>query len=429
MGAYRIDIMTLFPDSVGAVLGESILGRAQARGLLEIHCVQIRDFTENRQKQVDDAPYGGGWGCVLMAQPLKSCLDSIMSTASRRKSRVIALSPQGKPFTQGDALRLRDEYDHLVLVCGHYEGIDERFLEACVDEEISVGDFVLTGGEIPAMAVADSVCRLIPGVLSDEECFTGESHWEGLLEYPQYTRPEVWEGRAVPPELLSGDHEAVRLWRRKKSLERTLLKRPDLFDGFVPRSGEDRELVAEILDERGLAPLPCRFDQRRAEVSDLPKIMDIVGEARAYLAECEVPQWQNGYPDETVFRGDISRGECWVFLCRGEIAGTITVSAGPEKEYGDLLGGSWLEEGERYGVVRRIAVSAAFRRRGLAGEMLEFAEELCRGLGKTSVRAATHGENDAMRAFLKKHGYRRRGIVKLSVGGEDPFRVAYEKVL
>lgn len=220
----RIDIMTLFPATVDAVLHESIIGRAAKKGIVEINCVQIRDFTENRQCQVDDYPYGGGFGCVMMAQPLKSCLAHVMSTASGRHSRVIYMSPQGQPYTQETAKRLRRDYDHLVLVCGHYEGVDERFIEACVDEEISLGDFVLTGGEIAAMAVADSVCRLVPGVLADEQCYTGESHWDGLLEYPQYTRPEVWEGRAVPEVLINGDHSKVDKWRRKKQLERTMPK-------------------------------------------------------------------------------------------------------------------------------------------------------------------------------------------------------------
>ena len=222
--------MTLFPDTMNAVLHESILGRAAKKGIIEVNCVQIRDYTENKQCQVDDYPYGGGWGCVMMAQPLKSCLDDIMSTAKDRKSRVIYMSPQGKPYDQQTARRLRDEYDHLVLVCGHYEGIDERFIEECVDEEISIGDFVLTGGEIAAMAVADSVCRLVPGVLSNEECFTGESHWDGVLEYPQYTRPEVWEGRAVPDVLLGGDHQKIDAWRGEKSRERTRLRRPELYE-------------------------------------------------------------------------------------------------------------------------------------------------------------------------------------------------------
>lgn len=222
--------MTLFPGSMSSVLGESIIGRAAKKGAVEINCVQIRDYTENKQMQVDDYPYGGGWGLIMMAQPLKSCLDDIMSKAGKRRSRVIYMSPQGKPFNQQEAKRLRRDYDHLVLVCGHYEGIDERFIEECVDEEISLGDFVLTGGEIAAMAVADCVCRMVPGVLADEECYTGESHWDGLLEYPQYTRPEVWEGRAVPDVLLGGDHQKIDAWRGEKSRERTRLRRPELYE-------------------------------------------------------------------------------------------------------------------------------------------------------------------------------------------------------
>ena len=162
----RIDIMTLFPDSMRAVLGESIIGRAAKKGVIDIHCTQIRDYTDNKQMQVDDYPYGGGWGCVMMAQPLKACLDDVMQKAGPRNSRVIYMSPQGKPFTQAEARRLVADYDHLVLVCGHYEGIDERFIEECVDEELSIGDYVLTGGELAAMVVTDCVCRMVPGVLT-----------------------------------------------------------------------------------------------------------------------------------------------------------------------------------------------------------------------------------------------------------------------
>ena len=242
----KIDILTLFPEHVNAMLHESILGRACKKGILDINCVQIRDYTENRQNQVDDYPYGGGFGCVIMAQPLKACLDAAVQAAGKRRRRVIYLSPQGKPFNQETARRLQREYDHLVLVCGHYEGVDERFLEACVDEEISLGDFVLTGGELAAMAVTDAVCRLVPGVLSDPQCYIGESHWDGLLEYPQYTRPEVWEGRAVPEVLLNGDHQKVEHWRRLQQLERTRERRPDLYRAFQPKTKEDSALIREL---------------------------------------------------------------------------------------------------------------------------------------------------------------------------------------
>ena len=244
----RIDIMTLFPDVVGDMLCESILGRAQERGIIRIECHQIRDYTTNKQKQVDDYPYGGGRGCVMMAQPLHACWEHICKQAGERV-HTIYMSPQGKIFTQADAIRLKNNYKRLILVCGHYEGVDERFIEECVDEEISIGDFVLTGGEIPAMAVADAVCRLVPGVLPDEECYTEESHWDGLLEYPQYTRPEVWNDRRVPEILLSGHHANIARWRRKQSILRTMQRRPDMFAKLEFTSKEDKKILAEIMAE------------------------------------------------------------------------------------------------------------------------------------------------------------------------------------
>ena len=225
----RIDIMTLFPDTVGDMLCESILGRGQERGYIRVECHQIRDYSENKQKQVDDYPYGGGRGCVMLAQPLYKCWKHICDDAGRR-IHTIFMSPCGHVFTQADARRLQREHDRLIIVCGRYEGIDERFVEECVDEELSIGDFVLTGGEIPAMAVADAVCRLVPGVLPDEECFVDESHWDGMLEYPQYTRPEVWCDRHVPEILLTGHHENIKKWRRRQSIQRTRDRRPDMFE-------------------------------------------------------------------------------------------------------------------------------------------------------------------------------------------------------
>ena len=244
----RIDIMTLFPDTMGDMLSDSIIGRGQERGFIRIECHLIRDYTSNKQNQVDDYPYGGGRGCVMQAQPLYDCWKHICDEAGKRV-HTIYMSPCGKVFRQSDAKRLRDDYDRLILVCGHYEGVDQRFIDECVDEEISIGDFVLTGGEIPALAVADAVCRLVPGVLPDEECFTNESHWDGLLEYPQYSRPETWNGRSVPPVLLSGHHANIERWRRKQSIIRTRLRRPDMYEKLEFTSKADKKLLKEIDEE------------------------------------------------------------------------------------------------------------------------------------------------------------------------------------
>ena len=240
----RIDILTLFPDTVGDVLSESILGRAQERGYIRINTHQIREYTTNKQNQVDDYPYGGGRGAVMQADPLYRCWDAVRSTMEGTVHTVY-LSPCGTTFKQADAIRL-SKLDNLILVCGHYEGIDQRFIDECVDEEISLGDFVLTGGEIAAMAVTDAVCRMVPGVLADPECFEDESHYSGLLEYPQYSRPAVWHDREVPAILLSGDHKKVALWRRKQALRRTRDRRPDMYEKLDLSSKQDKKLLAEM---------------------------------------------------------------------------------------------------------------------------------------------------------------------------------------
>ena len=243
----RIDILTLFPETVGDVLSDSILGRAQERGFIRIETHQIRQFTTNKQCQVDDYPYGGGRGAVMMADPLYRCWDYVRQQAEG-KVHTIYMSPCGKTFTQKDAIRL-SQMENLVLVCGHYEGIDQRFIDECVDEEISLGDFVLTGGEIAAMAVTDAVCRMVPGVLADPECFEDESHYSGMLEYPQYTRPAVWHDREVPSILLSGNHAKVGLWRRKQALRRTRERRPDMYGKLDLSSKQDKKLLAEMEKE------------------------------------------------------------------------------------------------------------------------------------------------------------------------------------
>ncbi len=419
--------MTLFPDTMNAVLHESILGRAAKKGIIEVNCVQIRDYTENKQCQVDDYPYGGGWGCVMMAQPLKSCLDDIMSTAKDRKSRVIYMSPQGKPYDQQTARRLRDEYDHLVLVCGHYEGIDERFIEQCVDEEISIGDFVLTGGEIAAMAVADSVCRLVPGVLSDEECFTGESHWDGVLEYPQYTRPEVWEGRAVPEVLLQGNHAAVDEWRRKKSLERTMDKRPDMFERLELTDKKDIKLVDQIKKERSRMKLTQPISCRPAVESDIEDIMLIVRQARNYLKKHRVDQWQGEYPTQDIFAADIANGECYAVTYGERLAGFFCLTEAPESGYDKITDGKWHGEG-KYCTLHRMAIEARFRGTGLSGMLIDFADETAKAKGAECVRTDTHRKNKAMQKLLKRKGYAYRGNVLVSSEpGHDPTRQAFEK--
>ena len=419
----RIDILTLFPDAVNALMSSSILGRAEKKGVIEINCVQIRDFTTNKQQQVDDYPYGGGWGCVMMAQPLKACLDHVADQAGERKRRVIYMSPQGKRFDQTEARRLVADYDHLVLVCGHYEGIDERFIELCCDEELSLGDFVLTGGEIAAMAVADCVCRMVPGVLSDPQCYIGESHWDGLLEYPQYTRPDVWEGLEVPEVLRSGNHAEVAAWRREQQLIRTKEKRPDMFEAFIPQTKEEKAVVERLTGREHL-----RFDCRRAELHDMADLMLIADEAGAFLHANHVRQWTGGYPNPGAFRKDITAGQCWLFLHEGEAAGCLTLDTSPQEDYANI-DGAWLTEGDSYGSVHRIAVRDMFRGHGLASEMLQFAEDLALGSGLASMRIDTHPDNERMRSMLRRHGYEECGEISLVHSmEEDKRRIAYEKI-
>ncbi len=242
----RFDIMTLFPDMFDRVFGESIIGRAREKGLLEMHCHQIREYTKNKQMQVDDYPYGGGMGMVMFPQPIADCFRAVCEQAGTRP-HLIYMSPQGKTLTQQRAKELA-EMENICILCGHYEGVDERVLDAIVDEQISIGDYVLTGGEIPAMALVDCVSRMISGVLADEICFTEESHFAGLLEYPQYTRPAEWEGREVPPILLSGHHANIAAWRRQQALERTWRHRPDML-ADAALTDADRAFLETLCDE------------------------------------------------------------------------------------------------------------------------------------------------------------------------------------
>lgn len=247
----RIDILTLFPEMCESVLGESIIGRARKDGLVEINCRQIRDYSTDKHKRVDDAPYGGGMGMIMQVQPIYDCYMSLCEELGK-KPYLVFMSPQGKTLTQ-QRVREIAEMENLAILCGHYEGIDERIIEELVDEEISVGDYVLTGGELPALILADSVSRMLPGVLADTVSFTDESHYSSLLEYPQYTRPYEWHGRAVPDILLSGHHANIEKYRREQSLERTYRRRPDMLSK-AELSKKDieflRKLKAEIKKEQ-----------------------------------------------------------------------------------------------------------------------------------------------------------------------------------
>ena len=237
----RIDIMTLFCDMCNSVLGESIIGRARAAGKVEINCRDIRDYTEDKHRRVDDKPYGGGMGMIMQAQPIFDCYRSLCDETGTRP-HLLYMTPQGKTLTQ-DRVKELAKLDNIAILCGHYEGIDERVIEELQPEEISVGDYVLTGGELPALIVADSISRMLLGVLSDDECFEEESHFSGLLEYPQYTHPAVWRDREVPDVLLSGHHANVDKWRRRQSLIRTRERRPDMFEKYE-LSKDDKKLLS-----------------------------------------------------------------------------------------------------------------------------------------------------------------------------------------
>lgn len=224
----RIDIMTLFPEMCERVLSESIIGRSREGGLVEINCVNIRDYSKDKHRRVDDATYGGGLGMLMQVDPIYDCFCDLEEKIGSRP-HLIYMSPQGKTLTQ-ERVKELSQMENIAILCGHYEGVDERVIEEIVDEEISIGDYVLTGGELPALVLADSISRMLPGVLAEDAAFEEESHYNSLLEYPQYTRPYEWHGKKVPDVLISGHHANINKWRREQSLMRTYYRRPDLLE-------------------------------------------------------------------------------------------------------------------------------------------------------------------------------------------------------
>lgn len=243
----RIDIMTLFPEMCERVLDESIIGRSRGGGLVEINCVNIRDYSTDKHRRVDDTTYGGGTGMIMQCQPIFDCFCDLEKQIGKRP-HLIYMSPQGKTLDQQRVKELA-KMDNIAILCGHYEGIDERVIEELVDEEISIGDYVLTGGELPALVLADSITRMLPGVLASDEAFEEESHYNGLLEYPQYTRPYEWHGKTVPDVLLTGHHANIMKWRREQSLQRTRDRRPDLLEK-AELDRKDLKILQSLDNER-----------------------------------------------------------------------------------------------------------------------------------------------------------------------------------
>ncbi len=238
----KIDLITLFPEMCESVLSESVIGRARKAGAIEMNCVQLRDFAFDKHRRVDDTVYGGGMGMLMKCEPIALCYEDICLKRGC-KPHFVYMSPQGKVLTQQRLKELSD-LDNICILAGHYEGVDQRVIDELVDEEISIGDYVLTGGELPALVFADALARLIPGVLSNNECFTEESHFRGMLECPQYTKPQVWRGKEVPAVLYSGDHQKVDRWRYEQSLLNTAKKRPDMLSK-LELSDNDKEILSQ----------------------------------------------------------------------------------------------------------------------------------------------------------------------------------------
>lgn len=235
--------MTLFPEMCERVLDESIIGRSREAKLVEINCINIRDFSTDKHRRVDDTTYGGGTGMIMQCQPIFDCFGHLTEEIGKRP-HLIYMSPQGKTLSQTRVKELA-KLDNIAILCGHYEGIDERVIEELVDEEISIGDYVLTGGELPALVLADSISRMLPGVLANDEAFEQESHYSSLLEYPQYTRPYEWHGKKVPDVLLTGHHANITKWRREQSLTRTFDRRPEMLEN-AELDKKDKEFLKNL---------------------------------------------------------------------------------------------------------------------------------------------------------------------------------------
>ena len=395
--------MTLFPDAIDAMMGQSIIGRAQARGLVTITAHQIREYTTNKQMQVDDYPSGGGRGAVMQADPLYRCWDHICQEAGERV-HTIYLSPCGRVFDQQVAKELKAAYERLILVCGHYEGIDQRVIDTFGDEEISIGDYVLTGGELASLVVADSVLRLQPGVLAEEKGYQDESYWDGLLEYPQFTRPEVWEGRAVPPVLLTGDHKKIDAWRGDQSRQRTRERRPDLYDAWC--------------ETHPLTELP---KWKRGENMRLVKAEDQMARAAELFAEgrrtvcapvCTGEQLAEMTPDSWRLELDAEKKNGWAFYLHYNKAGEADAMVGVC---------------HKTGCIGHLFVTESARGQGIGTKLLDFARKKLPEHAHPTLDVLS--TNTRAISLYKRMGWRLDGVLTMYDPAQGaPFAVCCEKL-